>query len=372
MPEPLAKAQSDPTITTPDGSSFLTKAGSRFRHFPQLDGLRGVAVLIVVIGHTFVFRLGLGYAWTHFALLGVLIFFVLSGFLITGLLCAEERRFNNISLRRFYLRRVLRILPAFFAFILTIGLLIHLGLVIDTPWSTVAVSLVFLKNIGGTGLTLAHLWSLSLEEQFYLVWPVLFSVVGRRKILAPTLGVILAIVIYRTTAITLAPHLHGVGIFELRSDFRMDSILVGCALALSLDRAELFTQFSPFLRWATHPVWILPTLLFWTLYCDVPPLWSVYLTIQTILVCGLVFNTIVFPDSVLGRLLELGPICFLGLISYSLYLWQQVFLVTNDPDWGLVRDLPFCLFACVAVAMLSYFIVERPFLRLKGRFSRSS
>ncbi len=359
--------------STPDGPSFLVKAGSRFRHFPQLDGLRGTAVLIVVIGHTLVFRLGFGYRWTHFALLGVLIFFVLSGFLITGLLCSEERRFTNISLKNFYLRRVLRILPAFSVFILIICLLILLDLVIDTPWATIVWSVMFLKNILGTGSTVAHLWSLSIEEQFYLVWPIIFSVIGRRRLLAPTLGLILAIVVYRTAAINIAPYLHGRGIFELRSDFRMDSILVGCALALLLDRRpEQSNQFAPLVRWVTHPIWIGPLLIFWTLYCDIPPLWSVYLTVQTALVCGLVFNAIAFPDTVLGRVLRRRWIGFVGLISYSLYLWQQVFLVTNDPDWGLVREFPFCLFIAGAAAVLSYFIVERPFLRLKRRFSRTS
>jgi peptidoglycan/LPS O-acetylase OafA/YrhL len=368
--EPLATSLKGRRRSTPDGPSFLFKAGSRFRHFPQLDGLRGSAVLIVVVGHTLVFRLGFGYRWTHFALLGVLIFFVLSGFLITGLLCSEERRFRKISLKDFYLRRALRILPAFSAFILVVCLLIRLDLVTDTPWATVGVSVVFLKNILGTGTTLAHLWSLSIEEQFYLVWPIIFSVVGRRRLLAPTLGLILGIVVYRTAAVNIAPYLHGRGIFELRSDFRMDSILVGCALALFLDgRSEQPNQFAPLVRWLTHPIWVVPALLFWTLYCDIPPLWSVYLTIQTVLVCILVFNAIAFPNSVLGYALQLRSICFVGLISYSLYLWQQVFLVTNVPDWGLVRDFPFCLFASGAAAVLSYFVIERPFLRLKRRFS---
>lgn len=329
-------------------------------------------MLIVVIGHTLVFRLGFGYRWTHFALLGVLVFFVLSGFLITGLLCSEERRFNKISLKNFYLRRVLRILPAFSVFLLIVCVLIHFNLIIDTPWTSIAVSMMFLKNIFGSGITVAHLWSLSLEEQFYLAWPLIFSVIGRRRILAPTLGLILGIVVYRTAAINLAPYLHGSGIFELRSDFRMDSILVGCALALLLDRRpEQATQFEPLVRWGTHPIWIGPLLLFWTLYCDIPPLWSVYLTIQTVLVCALVFNAIAFPDSVFGHLLRIRSLCFVGLISYSLYLWQQVFLVTNDPDWGLVREFPYCLFSSGAAAVLSYFIVERPFLRLKRRFSRT-
>jgi peptidoglycan/LPS O-acetylase OafA/YrhL len=370
---PLAMSRRDRTRATPNGPSFLSEAGARFRHFPQLDGLRGSAVLIVVVGHTLVFRLGFGNRWTHFALLGVLIFFVLSGFLITGLLCSEERIFNKISLKNFYLRRAFRILPALSVFILIVCLLIRLDLVVDTPWTTVAASAMFLKNIVGSGITMAHLWSLSLEEQFYLVWPILFSVIGRRRLLAPTLGLIVGIVVYRTAAINIAPHLHGLGIFELRSDFRMDSILLGCALALLLDRLPAQpNQFAPLVRWATHPIWTVPLLLFWTLYCDIPPLWSVYLTVQTILVCGLVFSAIAFPDSVLGHVLRRRSICLVGLISYSLYLWQQLFLVTNEPDWGVIRDFPLCLFVAGAAAVLSYFMVERPFLQLKRLFSRAS
>jgi len=143
--------------------------------------------------------------------------------------------------------------------------------------------------------------------------------------------------------------------------------------ALFLDRCpEHSNQFAPLVRWATHPILIVPLLLFWTLFCDIPPLWSVYLTIQTALVCGLVFNAIAFPASVLGSVLRRRSIRFVGLISYSLYLWQQLFLVTNDPDWGPVRELPFCLFISGAAAVLSYFTIERPFLRLKRRFALTS
>ncbi len=327
-------------------------------------------MLLVVVGHTLVFRLGRGYRWTQFATLGVLIFFVLSGFLITGLLCSEERRREKISLRHFYLRRAFRILPAFSVFILVVSLLVHLKLVTDTSWRTIAVSVLFVKNIFGSGATLGHLWSLSLEEQFYLIWPLLFSVVGRRRLLAPTVGLILGVVLYRAVAIRLAPYDYGGGIFELRSDFRMDSILVGCALALHLDRRpETPNHFPRLARWGTHPIWLIPFLASWTLYCEVPALWSVYLTVQTVLVCGLVFHVIAFPDSVVASLLRRRWLRFVGLISYSLYLWQQLFLVVSVPDWGFIRQLPFCLFISGGVAVLSYFLVERPFLNLKRRFA---
>lgn len=327
-------------------------------------------MLLVIIGHTLVFRLGGAYRWTQFASLGVLIFFTLSGFLITGLLCSEERRLGQVSLKAFYMRRAFRILPAFLVFILVVSLLVRLRLVLDTSWRTIIVSILFVKNIFGSGVTLGHLWSLSLEEQFYLIWPILFRAIGRRRLFAPVLGLIIGIALYRGVAIQLAPYDYEGGIFELRSDFRMDSILVGCALALFFDRRSgQAKKLAAASRWVTHPVWLVPFLLYWTLRCDVPSLWSVYLSVQTVLVVCLLFHIIAFQGSVIDHVLGLRWLRFVGLVSYSLYLWQQLFLVASVPSWGFVRQLPYCLGFAGGAAVLSYFFVERPFLRLKARFS---
>lgn len=353
------------------GPSFLFNAGWRFRHFPQLDGLRGTAVLLVCLGHALVFRLGRSARWTQVASLGVLFFFVLSGFLITGLLCSEERRTRRVSLKYFYVRRAFRILPAFAVYVLTVICLSHFKLITDSSWKTVLVSVLFLKNFFGPGLSaLGHLWSLSLEEQFYLFWPLLFAVVGRRRLLAPTMGLILGIALYRGVAILVAPYDYGSGVFELRSDFRMDSILVGCGLALVLDRRpQELMRFSRLACWGTHPLWALPLLFYWTLFCNLEPVWSVYLSVQTVLVGCLVFHLVAFPKSVVGRLLQQRWIRLVGLLSYSLYLWQQPFLVLSTPSWGAARELPWCVLLSGAAAGLSYVLVERPFLQLKRQFS---
>src|SRR5208283_2310983 len=164
---------------------------------------------------------------------------------------------------------------------------------------------------------------------------------------------------------------YGRGIFELRTDFRIDSILVGCALAIFLNRRKggPREQFSPRVRWATHPFWVIPALAWWTCYGDAESLRSIFLTVQTALVCCLLFNVIAFQGSVLGRILRAPWLRFTGLISYSLYLWQQPFLVVLNPSWGILRKLPLCLFACGAAALFSYYVIERPFLRMKRRFS---
>jgi peptidoglycan/LPS O-acetylase OafA/YrhL len=345
---------------------------SRFRHIPELDGLRGSAVLLVIAGHTLVFRLGRAATWGQLAALGVLIFFVLSGFLITGLLCFEERRFGKISLKNFYLRRAFRILPAFSVFIVTVSLLVSVRLVTDTPWRTVAASVLYVRNLFGRGQTLGHLWSLSLEEQFYALWPVVFGLAGRRRILVPTLGAIAGISAWRFAGIYLKIYNYEHGIFYLRPDFRMDSILVGCALALYFDRETPHRNHIRLLsRWATHPIWTIPVLLVWTLFCEIPSFRPIFLTVQTILVCSLVFNLIAYPGSGLGKILRQRWVRLVGLISYSLYLWQQLFLVPNEPSWGLIRQLPYCLVFAAIAASLSYLFVERPFLELKRKFARA-
>jgi peptidoglycan/LPS O-acetylase OafA/YrhL len=88
-----------------------------------------------------------------------------------------------------------------------------------------------------------------------------------------------------------------------------------------------------------------------------------------VLVCCLAFNIIVFPKSVLGAILRNPVLRFVGLVSYSLYLWNQLFISTTSPDWGFIRRVPFCIVVSMGVAVLSYYLVERPFLGLKRRFA---
>ena len=159
-----------------------------------------------------------------------------------------------------------------------------------------------------------------------------FSLVGRRRILGPTIVVIIGVVTWRFVGIFFHVTDYSRGMFYLRPDFRMDSILVGCAVALYFDReARQSRRNSALAHWGTHPIWIVPALLGWALYCEIPPLRPIYLTVETLLVCGLVFHLIAFPNSAIDRLLRQRWICVVGLVSYSLYLWQQLFLVTSQP-----------------------------------------
>ena len=168
------------------------KEAFTFRHFPQLDGLRGASIALVLIGH-------LDYATPvpqmreSLSGLGVLLFFVLSGFLITGLLCQEEREHGRISIANFYINRILRIFPAYYFFLLAVTILMACRLITDVPWYTVGVCALYLRNIFGRGDSLTHIWSLSLEEQFYAIWPWTVARVGSRRLLGWALFAVAAI-----------------------------------------------------------------------------------------------------------------------------------------------------------------------------------
>src|SRR5947208_7437220 len=121
--------------------------------------------------------------WHRLAGFGVMLFFQLSGFLITGVLTASAEEYGRIDLREFYVRRALRIFPAAYTFLAFVALAVALGWVTDVSWPGLAIAALYLRNIAGHDVTLGHLWSLSIEEQFYLVWPPVLAFVGWRKAL---------------------------------------------------------------------------------------------------------------------------------------------------------------------------------------------
>lgn len=347
-----------------------SETGMGVQRIPELDGLRGLAICLVFIGHFGTFSARSSGLWTAFAEVGVLLFFVLSGFLITSLLCAEERSHQQrVNLRYFYVRRALRLLPAAWTFISITALLKVSGLVTDESWGGIGASLLYVRNIFGRGTTLGHLWSLSLEEQFYFIWPLLFVVFPKRR-----LGVALTVVGVITGARVFCMAFQlldaRTGVFYLRPWFRFDSIMAGCVLALVKERSPLlFRERRVWFKRLTNPIGafiVLGALGYFEWERAVIP-WS--LAIQTMACVAILAGIAGGTSRGLAFVLRRRPITFLGKVSYSLYLWQQLFIVTKVPDWGFVRQ-PFVdvifTFAC---ALLSWYLIERPFLRLKAGWS---
>ncbi len=319
---------------------------------PELDGFRGLAILLVVIGHTFTFTLHfLPEVGLKMGEMGVLLFFVLSGYLITGLLRDEARRTNTVSIGTFYLRRACRLLPALGFFLIGIALFRWMGFITDVPVRDFVAAIFYVRNIFGRSQSLAHLWSLSLEEQFYTLWPFLFLSLGASRMRRVALGLTILIMAWRGAAIALHLWDYNTGVYYLRPWFRFDAIAVGCWLAL------IPLPKSP--RW----VFIFSTaaLAAWSFWGE-----SVsrpfFITLQTILAASFLFSVIQGGPLVRG-LLSARWLRWLGGVSYSLYLWQQIFTVSR-PGIGWIGEFPLNILGALLIAVASRRFVEEPFLEL--------
>jgi peptidoglycan/LPS O-acetylase OafA/YrhL len=216
-------------------------------HIQGLDGIRGLAIALVLFSHSVIYDeftnlhssgLEAGYA-------GVAIFFVLSGYLITALLLREEDRTGRISLRLFYIRRSLRLFPALWLYLLVVFVIWCMGGLPHHPWHSIVSSLLYIRNLVGSGHETGHLWSLSIEAQFYCLWPfVLVSLRQRNRLrLLVALSALIGITLWRIYAAQTG--LASEGALYMRSDFRFDAPLFGCILALVLHIApRMLTYFN--------------------------------------------------------------------------------------------------------------------------------
>ncbi|HEY2434195.1 MAG TPA: acyltransferase [Vicinamibacterales bacterium] len=340
---------------------------------PGLDAARAVAVSLVVLYH---FGLDAVPGAT-----GVTIFFVLSGFLITWLLLREYEGTGTISFKDFYLRRGLRIFPAFY-FYWAVGTIIYV--VRDHPmdwgltWSSLAyVTNYYLALVPNHGdHFLGHTWSLAIEEQFYLLWPIGLWMF-RRDLRRMTQALIVAIVciwIYRA-GLCLA----GVSDSYLYHAFdtRADQLLIGCLTAVCAKRG-LLEGFA--MRLARRPIYLVATavLLYISVAMPVPQLmyrYTVGYPIQECFIVVLLLQLIMLSGAGIWSWTEWSPVRYLGRISYSVYLWQQLTLFTSarvTSQFPLVVQLAFALVVTVAFAAISFHFIERPFLRLKDRLRHTT
>jgi peptidoglycan/LPS O-acetylase OafA/YrhL len=311
----------------------------------SLDGLRAISIACVLLAHLSgtrnFFRSDVFELYGNF---GVRVFFVISGYLITTLLLKEHERTGSISLREFYLRRAYRILPAAYTFMVVVIAAQWRALF----WPNILTAVTYTSNYyhGGNWL-LGHLWSLSVEEQFYLLWPLTLLLVFRRRLWIVA-GLVLAGPPLRVLFWMLWGHRGLAHPFPVV----MDALAAGCALAM----------LQPHLRRYDH---LLRQRRFLIVPCltALTPL-SYQIAGLTILHLGIALS-IQHAVHVRYRVLNLGPVVWLGALSYSLYLWQQPFLNRGSTAWWTAFPLNLALALLCAAA--SHYLVERPFLALRER-----
>ncbi len=352
--------QSDAPPPSPRGSGYI----------PQLDGLRAIAVVFVILFHT-------QPQWFPGGYLGVDIFFVLSGFLITGILLREFDRTGRIAFGRFYVRRALRLLPA----LLLLAVVLCIAyLVVLSPDEREESILAVLAAVGYATSPLAaggadmgsmlHAWSLSVEEYFYVLWPlgliVILRLTRRSRAWIAVAGVTAAAVAYRLIVVFVGWPWERV---YYAADTRSEQLLIGCLFAFLVADRRLRAKASL----------ALPALLVLCLLVVVPQpiLGPVYVyggsTVIALIAAVLIASLVVTPARGVARLLSLKPFLWIGKRSYGIYLWHApaaALIAMSLPEW--VPLLPADIVLTFAIAAVSYRFVEQPFLRMKVRFGPRS
>lgn len=335
---------------------------------PALNGFRMLAVLAVVLAHA-----GVGFVFT--ARHGVAGFFVLSGFLITWLLLREYERNQTVSFKNFYMRRALRIFPAYYVFVIvSVAWDLYRGN--DNIREMILPSLFYLVNYhnalqGHSSASVAHLWSLAVEEQFYFLWPLAFlTLIGRSKatVVRFLILAIVAVMIWRSVAFTVLGF--GDSYAYNAFDTRFDNLAIGCLLAFLLEKPGFRTFMDRLSSQFWMPLLTLVLLSLSRVVASPDYEYGPAFTIDAILLAVLLVQLIRLSQGRFWGWLNHPVSVYLGVISYPIYLWHVWGIQAGHklgflPESGqLIMGIGFS----ILLATGSYYCIEKPFLRLKGRY----
>ncbi len=361
-----------------DDSEFLNeRPRMKSSYIPALDGLRAFAVIAVVVYH-------LKTVWAPCGLLGVTIFFVLSGYLITGLIIDEWNATSHLSLKNFWLRRVRRLVPAIIFLLLCLIVLCAIFspvmltklkqdllscLFFYNNWWQIFHDVSYFENLGSPS-PVTHFWSLSIEEQFYIVWPVLllllFKIKTNKKLIC-ALIVVLALLSAADMALLYVPGDDPSRVYY-GTDTRAFSLLIGAFLAFVLPAARVRSEAFPKSARVVAEVaafialGIIAAMIF-TVSAYEPFLYrGGYFGLS--LLTAIIIIALVNSRGILAKIFALAPLVWIGERSYGLYLWHYPLLLLMNPPtdfaekpwWVYVLQVAVIL----AVTEFSYHFVENP------------
>jgi peptidoglycan/LPS O-acetylase OafA/YrhL len=341
-------------------------------YIPTLDGWRAIAIIAVVLDHAIGYGVGALHprllATTRIGQNGVSLFFAISGFLICSRLIEEEKASGKIGLGGFYIRRASRILPAALVYLAILGALGFFGVVAVSSkewWASVFFYRNYLPpgaiDRGWGGYTI-HYWSLAVEEHFYFLWPAILLVSGCRRAKWAAGGLAILDWIWRLWESRhgfIAKLLPGL-LVGTRTDVRISGLIIGCLAALILANPG---RLSIYRKYVTPRTWALCVAGYIALQFAYRR--HNYTLLESILLASIVSGTVALPGMTFARLLEMKWMRWIGRLSYSIYLWQQFFLVPGAKyPMSILQRFPVNLLALIAVAGLSYRYIERPMIRI--------
>ena len=361
-------------------------SNNKSKYLPSIDSLRALAVLAVIIYHVDVNYLPGGF-------LGVDLFFVLSGYLISSLIIKEFRKTGTVNLYNFYIRRARRLLPAVY-FMITVGLVVmvlfnevllhksHLdaifGYIYSSNWWYIFHKLDYFDSFGAQS-PFKHLWSLAIEEQFYMIFPLLFLLVNRKKkskdgtfkLNKNFLYVVLGLILVSLIAHILLFDINNISRIYFGTDTRAFSLLVGVVGAILYPMERLHTKVTPQqnLIYSVISLVSIATLITVMIYTSEYNTWLYRGGFLLVAILGLiVIISSGKQHTVMARLLSFKPVVFIGKISYSLYLWHFPILVLTTPVAEIGNtNIYFVILRVIltfVVAIVSYVFVETPIRKL--------
>ena len=359
---------------------------NKSRYLPSIDSLRALAVLAVIIYHVDVNYLPGGF-------LGVDLFFVLSGYLISSLIIKEYRKTGSINLYNFYLRRARRLLPAVY-FMITVGIILmvmfnevllkksHLdaifGYIYSSNWWYIFHKLDYFDSFGSQS-PFKHLWSLAIEEQFYMIFPLLFLLInskkkgkdGTYKLSKSFLYIVLGLIFVSLITHILLVDINNISRIYFGTDTRAFSLLVGVVGAILYPMDKLNTKITPQenIVYSVISLISIATLITIMIYTSEYNTWLYRGGFLLVAILGIIIIISSGKQhTVMAKLLSFKPVVFIGKISYSLYLWHFPILVLTTPVSEIGNPNIFYVILRVIltfiVAIISYVFVETPIRKL--------
>jgi peptidoglycan/LPS O-acetylase OafA/YrhL len=327
---------------------------------PSLDGLRTVSITLVIASHV---ALNFGTAAYNIGDLGVRVFFVISGFLITGLLIAESEKSGRIDLLQFYFRRTLRIFPPYYFLLAILAVLAVLGRVNMTFTQFLPVFTYASDYVYPGAWDVDHAWSLAVEEQFYLLFPGLMVLLRTRRNIIWTLAAILVLCpMFRyvdhaffadAQPIWLTKGFHA----------NADTLSIGCLLAFMRSALHANGTYARAIR-SRWMILLPPAVLLVNSQIDYTGLnLGALFSVNNLLIALMIDWAVTNGEGYAGRVLNSRPAVVLGMMSYSIYLWQQPFL---EPDpASRYFAFPYNIIGFAAAVCVSYYLVERYSIRVR-------
>jgi len=342
-------------------------------YFPELDGFRGIAILAVIFSHAVLNKYLGKYAVGN---IGVEIFFVLSGFLISTLLLKEKIKNGKVSFKKFYTRRGLRILPVAYLFL---GVLIFLNFAFNlkVSFGSLIVSALFIKNLPfnyvGNWFN-GHFWTLAIEEQFYLIFPFLL-IYSLKNYFRVLVFLVLFIPVLQFVGF------HNIGIFYTNYPLHKTTfvlitlfgngttaILIGSLLSILMFKGLMPVSNTNNYRFLSLVLFIIA--MMFRIGFNILPGTYLTSTIFSLVIAFVIFLCITNDNDFLGKILKSKILIKLGILSYSIYIWQQLFMYQQP--WGNSFKYSDSLFLNIPVlfivAYISYHFYEVRFLKLKNKF----